>query len=103
MWGEAMVLFESGLIYLRQKDNSPIEVRRGMTILTKDDQVAGKVAAVVVDDHSQNVTHLLFSQLGQIPQYRLVPVNLFEQVKEETVFVSIRQHVIESLPLRRTS
>ena len=98
-----MALFESALIYLSQKDSSPIEVRRGMTILTHDGQAVGQVAAMVIDNRNQNVTHLLFSQPGQRPEYRLVPVNLIDQVKEETVFLSIRRQTIECLPLRQTS
>ena len=50
-----MTLFESGLIYLTQKGHSPLEVRRGMTILTHKGLVAGKVAVVVVDNQGQLV------------------------------------------------
>ena len=49
-----------------------------MTVLTNEGQIAGKVAVVVIDEHGQNVTHLLLSRLRQIPEYRLVPANLIE-------------------------
>ena len=43
-----------------------------------------------------------FSQPGQTPQYRLVPVNLIEQMKAETVSLSIHKKAIKRLPLRQT-
>jgi sporulation protein YlmC with PRC-barrel domain len=98
-----MVLFEHGLIYLGPKDSSPVKVRRGMAILSRDGQVAGQVAAVVIDNYNQNVTHLLLSRPGQIPEYRLIPVNLVEWVKDEMVLLNIHWQAIESLPLRQTS
>jgi hypothetical protein len=45
-------LMVSGLVYLEREDGSPVEVRRDMTILTREDQIAGKVAAVVIDSDS---------------------------------------------------
>ncbi len=98
-----MTLFERGLISPEQKDSTPVEIRRGMTIQTREGQVVGKVAAVIVDNHRQNVTHLLFSQQHQTLEYRLVPVNLIEQVKEEIVLLNLCQQAIESLPLRQVS
>ena len=71
-----------------------------MTILTRERQEAGKVAAVVVDNDSQKVTHILLTRPRQMPDYRLVPVTLIEQVDEETVLLEICNQAMESLPTR---
>lgn len=96
-------LMVSGLVYLEREDSSPVEVRRDMTILTREGQPAGKVAAVVIDNDSQKVTHVLLGRLQPGPEYRLVPVDLIEQVHEETVRLDIWSEAVESLPIRQTS
>lgn len=93
-------LFESGSIYLKQENDLPIKVSRGMTILTRERQEAGKVAAVVVDNDSQKVTHILLTRPRHVPDYRLVPVTLIEQVDEATVLLEICNQAMESLPTR---
>jgi len=95
-------LFERGLIYLGQGYRLPVEVTRGMAILTSEGHEAGKVAAVIVDNDSQKVTHILLTRPRQVPDYRLVPVILIEQVDEETVLLEICNQAIESLPIRQT-
>jgi hypothetical protein len=74
-----------------------------MTIVSEDGQLAGQVAAVVADKPRQHVTHLLLSQPGQASKYRLVPVNLIEQLNDEIISLSVQQQVIKSLSLRQTS
>lgn len=96
-----MTLFESGLVYPEQKDSSPVEIRRGMTILIQDGREAGQVAAVNLDDDSQNVTHILLAHLHLTPDYRLVPVNFIQQVSEEMVLLHIDSEAIEHLPHRQ--
>lgn len=96
-----MALFEHGPVYLEQKDSPPLEIRRGMAILTKDRQQAGWVAAVMLDGDSQIVTHILLAHLHLIPDYRLVPICLIEQVSQETVLLHIDSEAVERLPIRR--
>ncbi|MCB0168807.1 MAG: hypothetical protein KDI79_31560 [Anaerolineae bacterium] len=97
-------LFERGLITLAQKQYQlPVEVSRGMTILTSERWEAGKVAAVVVDNESQKVTHILLTRSRLAPDYRLVPVKLIEQVDENTVLLDICSQAIETLSVRQTS
>lgn len=93
-------LFESGSIYLKQENDLPIKVSRGMTILTRERQEAGKVAAVIVDNDSQKVTHILLTRPRLVSNYRLVPVSLVEHVDENTVLLEICNQAIESLPTR---
>lgn len=94
-------LFERGLISLTQEQYQlPVEISRGMTILTSERREAGKVAAVIVDNDSQKVTHVLLTRPRLVPDYRLVPVSLVEQVDENTVLLEICNQAIESLPTR---
>lgn len=95
-------LFERGLVCL-EPENIPVEVSRGMVILTQAGWEAGKVAAVVVEDPGQQVTHLLLVRPHLVSDYRLVPVSLIEEVKEEEVSLGISGEAVESLPTRRAS
>jgi sporulation protein YlmC with PRC-barrel domain len=96
-------LMVSGLVRPKQvpEESGPTEVMRGMTILTKEGREAGQVAAVVVDSHSQVVTHLVLGRLRPALEYRLVPADLIEQVNAETVSLSILGQAVESLPARK--
>ena len=94
-------LFESGSVYLEQADTSPVEIKRGMTILTQDGQKAGRVAAVVLGNDCQNVTHLLLTSWPQISDYRLAPVDLIKQVSGETILLHINYKDMEHLPHRQ--
>ena len=91
-------LIVSGSICLEQASDLPVEVRRGMAILTSEGREAGRVAAVIIDKHDQQVTHILLSRLSQIPEYRLVPIELIKQVHEEKVLLRIFHQVVNSLP-----
>ena len=93
-----MALFESGSVYLQHENNAPVEIKRGMTILTQGGQKAGRVAAVVVGNDCQNITHLLLALWSQLPAYRLVPVDLINHVGEETVLLHIDGEAVERLP-----
>jgi len=96
-------LFERGLVCLGQEHRLPVEVTRGMAILTSERQEAGKVAAVIVDKDSQKVTHVLLTRPRLTPDYRLVPVKLIEEVDENTVLLDICSQGIETLSVRQTS
>ena len=94
-------LFERGLVYPEQKESSPVEIRRGMTILTQDGQEVGRVAAVVLEADHQNVTHILLARLHLTPDYRLVPIKFIKHVSEETVLLHIDSEAVERLPHRQ--
>jgi len=96
-------LFERGLLRLDQTKGLAVEISRGMTVLTNEGQEAGKVAAVVVDTASQQVSHLLFRHLSLSPKYRLVPVNLIEQINQETIVLRVGKQIVDSLPVRQAS
>lgn len=94
-------LFERGLVCL-EPENIPVEVSRGMVILTQAGWEAGKVAAVVVEDPGQQVTHLLLVRSHLVSDYRLVPVSLIEEVGEGVVSLGLSREAVESLPRRQS-
>ncbi len=70
-----------------------------MSVQTSAGDTAGRVAAVVLDAEQQKVTHILLLQEHQLVKYRLVPVELIEQVGEEEVLLCIFHPVVGSLPI----
>ena len=95
-----MMLFERGLVYLAQQDSLPVEIRRGMAILTKNGQKAGQIAAVLLNNDSQTITHLLFAPWPQLSDYRLATVDLIKQVTGEMVLLHLGSEAIACLPRR---
>jgi len=90
-------LMASSLVYLEQM-HDPVQVQRGMMILGQDEQAAGVVAAVVLDCHSQRVTHILLGHLPPTTEYRLVPLKLIGRLDGETVWLRASSEEIEKLP-----
>lgn len=76
-------LLASGWVHL--SDGGPVEVRREMLILGQEGAEIGRVAAVVLDDGAQAITHVLLRRLGPEFEYRLAPLALVEQVTETAV------------------
>ena len=56
------------------------------------------MASVIIDRQDQQMMHILLSGLSQMPEYRLVPIDLIEQVHEEKVVLRIFNQVVTSLP-----
>jgi sporulation protein YlmC with PRC-barrel domain len=79
--------------------SSGAEVRRGMLVQTSEGRTAGRVAAVVLDQEQQKVTHILLMRERQLLEYRLVPVELVEEVGKEAVLLGIFHTVVENLPI----
>jgi sporulation protein YlmC with PRC-barrel domain len=73
-------------------------VHRGMTVYTGEGHTAGRVAAVVLDQEQQEVTHVLLVQERQLLEYRLIPVELIEQVDDEKILLRILQPAVDSFP-----
>lgn len=74
-------------------------IHRGMTVETSEGAAVGHVAAVVLDADRQEVTHFLLVQEHQRLEYRLIPVELIQQVGNEKVQLYILQPSVEALPL----
>lgn len=75
------------------------EVRRGMTVRTREGHTVGRLAAVVLNRDQQVVTHFLVMRERQLLEYRLVPVELIEQVADADILLRILEPVMESLPI----
>lgn len=98
----SVMLMESGVLTVHNLGDvagSGAEVHRGMSVQTGEGHTAGRVAAVVLDQAQQKVTHLLLMRERQLLEYRLVPVELIDEVGEEAVLLRILPSVVESLPI----
>lgn len=103
----SVTLMESGLLTAQNMDDADVsagassgaEVHRGMTVQTSEGRTVGRVAAVVLDQDQQNVTHVLLMRERQLLEYCLVPVELIRQVGEEEVLLHIFHPVVEILPI----
>jgi hypothetical protein len=91
-------LLVSGLHYPNGGDPASIEIRRGMTILTKAGDVAGTVAGVINNREPQHVKYILLSRPSQQLEYRLVPIALVQQVSKKTVVLDILAALVNTLP-----
>jgi sporulation protein YlmC with PRC-barrel domain len=104
---QPVTLMESGTLTMDKAVDSGassgesrrVEVHRGMTVLTGEGHTAGRLAAVVLNRDQQIVTHCLVMRQRQLLEYRLVPVELIEQVGDEEVLLRILEPVMESLPI----
>lgn len=96
-------LLVSGSVYLAGAAESPVVATRGMSIVSRDGPQVGKVAAVVVDGHSQEVTHILLCRLPEAPDYRLVLPSQVARVTGETMLLHIHSQEVDSLPVHRAS
>jgi len=103
----AVTLMESGLLTAQSMDHTDgsagarggTAIHRGMSVQTGEGNTAGRVAAVVLDEEQQKMTHILLMQERQLVEYRLVPVELIEEVGEEAVLLYILHPVVENLPI----
>lgn len=98
----AQKLMESGFIRVELMGNDPVEVRRGMSVLTHDGIEAGTVAAVVMDCHCQEVTHVLLGQVPPTAVYRLTPVKLLAQVEENSIWLRVDSQAVADLPIKKS-
>ena len=76
-----------------------VAVRRGMAVETSEGAAAGHVAAVVQDTDRLEVTHILLVQEHLTLKYRLIPVELIQQVGDEKVLLCILQPAVVTLPV----
>jgi len=104
---QSVTLMESGSLAAHKMGDadvspaaiSPAKVHRGMTVQTDDGQTAGRVAAVVLDQDQQKVTHILLMWERPLLEYRLIPVELIKQVGDEEVLLRIFEPAVENLPI----
>lgn len=94
-------LLVSGWVNLSASGGSPVEIARGMSIMSRDGQEVGKVAAVVVDPLTQEVTHILLCRLSQSPDYRLATPDLVTQVTGQTIILQIQSRDVDGLAVHQ--
>jgi sporulation protein YlmC with PRC-barrel domain len=80
---------------------SPVEVARGMSIVSRNGQEVGKVAAVAVDTAAQEMTYILLCRLPQSPDYRLIPLDIVVQVAGDAVILCIQSQDIDGLAVHQ--
>lgn len=94
----AQKLMVSGCVCSESSNALSIEVRRGMSIHSREGLEVGKVAAVLLDESGQQATHLLLSRLPERAGYWLVPAGSIVQVRSESIQLSISTNAVEALP-----
>jgi hypothetical protein len=94
-------LLVSGWVNLSAAAGSSVEIVRGMVVVCRDGQEAGKVAAVVVDTVTQEVAYILLCRLPQSPDYRLLPLDLMTQVTGQTVMLQIQSQDVDGLAVHQ--
>jgi hypothetical protein len=90
-------LLVSGLIYPAMGDEDGVEIHRGMKILTSEGESAGVVAGVLHNRTPYHADYILLSRLSQQLEYRLVPVELIQQVSKENVLLHVAAPVVNTL------
>lgn len=88
---------ESGFVCIPEQDDG-IEVRRGMSILSIEKCLLGKVAAVARNGKSDCAEFLLLSRLPEQGGYRIVPVHLITHVRDGGVELNLSGEGVEQLP-----
>lgn len=94
------LLFVEGHIPLAGPESEPVEIRRGMIVMSREGSEAGQVAALVVDGDSLAVTHVLLVRWRAGLDYRLLPVGLVAAVNDGVVRLAISDAAIDKLPVR---
>lgn len=94
-------LMVCGRLHLARPDNSVMELRRGMAVKTREGREAGLIAAVILDETSQTISHVLLCHLPVTSDYRLIPVNLITQVVDEAIYLNIARDAIDTLAVHQ--
>jgi hypothetical protein len=90
-------LLVSGLIYLAVGNEDGVEIHRGMKILTTEGEVAGVVAGVIHNKAPHRAEYILLSRPSQQLEYRMVPVELVQQIDRESVLLHIAAPLVNTL------
>ncbi|MCL4261622.1 MAG: hypothetical protein KJ069_00330 [Anaerolineae bacterium] len=75
------------------------DVWRGMLVLAEDGVLVGIVAAVVVTDPAQAISHILLGQVPPTAVYRLVPIDLLDRLDGERLWLRVSHRQIAALPI----
>lgn len=78
-----------------------VALREGATVVDNRGEQVGKVARIVIEDKSQQTTHLLISEGWLFPEQRLIPTNWIKEVKDDEVQLQVSADFLKRLPERR--
>lgn len=78
-----------------------VALREGATVVDNSGEQVGKVARIVLDDKSQQATHLLVSAGWLFPEQRLIPLNWVKEVADDEVQLQVSADFLKRLPERR--
>jgi sporulation protein YlmC with PRC-barrel domain len=98
----AQKLMVRGFVCPESSCTLSIDVRRGMSILSKEGIDMGQVAAVILDRNSQKATHILLCHLPEKRGYWMIPVDLISEVRDGILRLAIPGKVVDALPLWRS-
>jgi hypothetical protein len=68
-----------------------------MSLMSRDEQEVGKVAAVMVDTAVGQVAFILLCRQPQAPDYRLIPLHAIARVSGDTVTLDIQSQEVDGL------
>ncbi len=91
----------NGRVHLPRCRAALWQIRRGMKVMGGDGREVGFVAAVIVRQAVDSVTHLLLGRIPVTPDYRRVPVTLVEDVDEDTVYLDISHQAVDKLAVHQ--
>lgn len=89
-------LMISGVLTLAQPEGASAIVERGMSILSREGDEVGKVAAVSVSQE-RAVESILLARLPEKMEYRIVPVNQVAAVHAQHLVLTLTACQIEGL------
>lgn len=86
----------SGVLALDEPDRACAIIQRGMSILSREGQGVGKVAAVSVNQDAA-VEAILLSRLPLRMEYRVVPAHSITAVRDHEIVLDLTADGIDSL------
>ncbi len=83
------------------ENNHESELQRGMTVRAKDGVKTGVVAALVLNCHLKEITHVLMGYVPPTTVYRLIPLSVIARIDCEDVWLRATAAEVASLPVHQ--
>jgi uncharacterized protein YrrD len=75
-----------------------VAISEGAQVISADDKHIGNVEQVIADSGSNNVTHFVVGKGFLLKQYKLVPVQWVNRVKNDKIYLSVEARLFDHLP-----
>ena len=95
---QQQALMETGTIALENGEIRQVELCRGMVVHSQEGNPVGHIAAVVMSDAREEVTHILVVHQTQQLHYRLLPVTLITSVTDSDIQLDMVQQALRLMP-----